>query len=37
MRITKAEWIALGGLKNTDLYRVQGRGGQWRYYKGATQ
>ncbi|QIG76917.1 hypothetical protein EVC30_088 [Rhizobium phage RHph_Y1_11] len=33
-RISKKEWVALGGLKNTDLYRVQ-KNGRWVYYKGA--
>lgn len=36
MRITKAEWQALGGLRNSNLYRVQ-RNGRWYYYKGATK
>ena len=34
MRITKKEWVALGGLRNSDLYRVQ-RNGRWCYYSGA--
>jgi len=33
-RITKAEWQALGGLRNSDLFRQQ-RNGKWFYYKGA--
>lgn len=33
-RITKAEWTRLGGLRNTDLFRVQ-KNGRWVYYKGA--
>jgi hypothetical protein len=32
MRITKREWCALGGLRNSYLYRKQGRAGPWRYY-----
>ena len=36
VRITKREWAALGGLRNSDLYRVQAPGGGWRYYRGAT-
>lgn len=35
IRITKKEWDALGGLKNSDLARVM-HGGRWYYYKGAT-
>jgi hypothetical protein len=35
-RISKKEWTGLGGLKNSDLYRVQ-RNGRWFYYRGATQ
>jgi hypothetical protein len=34
-RISKAEWLKLGGLKNSDLYRIQSRNGRWNYYKGA--
>ncbi len=33
-KITKREWQALGGLRNSDLYRVQ-RNGRWHYYAGA--
>lgn len=32
MRITKALWAELGGLRNPHLYRKQGRRGPWRYY-----
>lgn len=32
-RLSKAEWIALGGLRNTALYRKQSKGGAWRYYR----
>jgi hypothetical protein len=31
MRITKAEWVRLGGLRNPRLYRMN-RGGRWYYY-----
>ena len=31
MRITKAEWTRLGGLRNYRLYRVQKKG-RWYYY-----
>lgn len=31
-RLTKAEWQALGGLANGDLYRKQSKGGAWRYF-----
>jgi hypothetical protein len=34
-RITKAEWTALGGLRNSNLARIE-RGGRWVYYKGVT-
>ena len=32
MRITSKEWHAMGGQRNSYLYRKQGRGGPWRYY-----
>lgn len=31
-RITKAEWYDLGGFANSALFRLQSRGGAWRYY-----
>jgi hypothetical protein len=31
-RITKEEFRALGGLSNPKLFRLQSRGGAWRYY-----
>lgn len=31
-RITKAEFYRLGGFKNSGLFRLQTRGGSWRYY-----
>jgi hypothetical protein len=31
-KITKAEWAALGGLKNSNLCRNM-RGGRWVYYR----
>lgn len=31
-RITKAEWYARGGFQNSALFRLQSRGGAWRYY-----
>lgn len=31
-RITKKEWYALGGFDNPALFRLQTRGGAWRYY-----
>lgn len=33
-RITKQEWQAKGGLRNSSLYRVQ-RNGRWYYYEAA--
>lgn len=36
MKITKKEWVRLGGLRNTNLYRNQ-VGNRWVYYKGATE
>lgn len=30
--ITKAEWVALGGLRNSRLFRVQ-RGARWHHYQ----
>lgn len=36
MRISKREWIQLGGLRNSDLYRKQSKSGAWQYYKGAS-
>ena len=32
-RLSKREWHALGGLKNSALYRKQSKGGTWRYYR----
>lgn len=32
--ISKRQWLALGGLRNTNLFRAQLRG-KWYYYKGA--
>lgn len=32
-RITKVEFYALGGFANSDLFRLQSRGGAWRYYR----
>ncbi len=32
MRITKAEWSALGGLRNPRCYRRQQANGRWLYY-----
>lgn len=31
-RITKVEWYARGGFENSALFRLQSRGGAWRYY-----
>jgi hypothetical protein len=31
----KAEWVRLGGLKNTELYRKQKASGQWTYWRSA--
>lgn len=31
-RITKDEWHKRGGFKNPALFRLQSRGGAWRYY-----
>lgn len=31
-RITKARWAVLGGLRNSDLFRVADSRGNWRYY-----
>lgn len=31
-RITKEEFYRLGGFANSDLFRLQTRGGSWRYY-----
>lgn len=33
MRITKAEYNRLGGLRNSGVYRKQGKGGRWEYFK----
>lgn len=35
-RMTKQHWYASGGLRNTDLFRVQ-RNGRWHYYRGAAR
>lgn len=32
-RITKAEFHAAGGFDNEELFRLQTRGGAWRYYR----
>jgi len=31
-RITKKEFYAQGGFSNAKLFRLQSRGGAWRYY-----
>lgn len=31
-RITKREFYDRGGFANSDLFRLQSRGGAWRYY-----
>lgn len=31
-RVTKVEWYDLGGFENSKLFRLQSRGGAWRYY-----
>lgn len=31
-RITKDEFYRRGGFSNADLFRLQTRGGSWRYY-----
>lgn len=31
-RITKVEFYRLGGFANSALFRLQSRGGAWRYY-----
>lgn len=31
-RITKREWYDRGGFANSALFRLQSRGGAWRYY-----
>jgi hypothetical protein len=31
-RITKAEFYERGGFANSTLFRLQSRGGAWRYY-----
>lgn len=33
MRITKEDWRAMGGLRNSRLYRKM-YGGRWYYYEG---
>ena len=35
MRVTKKKWYALGGFKNSDLYRKADRLGRWSYFEGA--
>lgn len=35
-KITKARWQALGGFRNSNLFRVM-RNGRWHYYEGATE
>lgn len=32
-RITKVEFYRLGGFSNSQLFRLQSRGGAWRYYR----
>ncbi len=32
-RISKEEFNRLGGLSNGDLFRVQKKGGAWRYFR----
>lgn len=32
-RITKVEFHELGGFDNPELFRLQTRGGAWRYYR----
>lgn len=32
-RITKVEFHTLGGFDNAQLFRLQSRGGAWRYYR----
>jgi hypothetical protein len=32
-RITKEEFYRWGGFKNSELFRLQSRGGAWRYYR----
>ena len=32
-RITREEFYKLGGFTNSSLFRVQSRGGAWRYYR----
>lgn len=34
-RISAAEWRAKGGLRNSQLFRVQSANGRWRYYEAA--
>lgn len=34
IKITKAEWVRLGGLRNSSLFRIE-RNGRWHYYKAA--
>lgn len=31
-RITKKEWYSRGAERNPTLFRLQSRGGAWRYY-----
>ena len=33
IRISKADWAALGGLRNSDLFRTVGANGCWQYYR----
>ena len=35
MRISKKQWAALGGLKNSRCYRSADKRGRWRYYLAA--
>lgn len=32
-RITKREFHDFGGFANSELFRLQSRGGAWRYYR----
>lgn len=33
IRITKKEWYAKGGFKNSNLWRIQSSNGGWKYYE----
>lgn len=34
-RISKRDWRAMGGLRNSNLFRVASKWGGWRYFAGA--